>query len=132
VTAQGHPRAIYQRAIERGNLLAAETVLRELGGPTLGELLELTIVIAQKAPHRHGRVAARWLLRRLEQADDATIEDAALAVGCLASLAGPHHAQAASSLRAMAEKATGRNGRRGDRSARCVQPRPVRCRGRGG
>jgi hypothetical protein len=29
LTAQGHPRAIYQRAIERDNLLVAETTLRE-------------------------------------------------------------------------------------------------------
>jgi hypothetical protein len=39
LTAQGHPRATYQRAIERGNLLVAETILREIGRPTLGELL---------------------------------------------------------------------------------------------
>ncbi len=48
ITAQGHPRANYRRAIERGNLLVAETTLRELGRPTLGELLELTILIAAR------------------------------------------------------------------------------------
>jgi hypothetical protein len=31
LTAQGHPRAIFRRAIERGNLIAAEMTARELG-----------------------------------------------------------------------------------------------------
>jgi hypothetical protein len=48
LTAQGHPRAIFNRAIERGNLLVAEATLRELGRPSLLELLELTLLIAEK------------------------------------------------------------------------------------
>jgi hypothetical protein len=66
LTAQGHPRAIFTRAIERGNLLVAETTLRELGRRTLGELLELVILVAEKEPRRHARVSAGWLLRYLE------------------------------------------------------------------
>jgi hypothetical protein len=31
VTAQGHPRAIFKQAIERGNLVAAEATGREVG-----------------------------------------------------------------------------------------------------
>lgn len=111
MTQSEHPRVIFRRSIEHGNLLVAEATLRaEIPRPTLGELLELTILIAHKAPHRHGRVAARWLVRFLEQAADATIEDAALATACLGSLAGPHHADAASALRAMAEQASSRAG----------------------
>jgi hypothetical protein len=104
LTAQGDPRAIFGRAIERRSLLVAEATLRELGRPTLSELLELTILIAQQAPHRHGRVAARWLLRYLEHDDQATIEHATLVAACLASLAGRHHAEAASTLRAVSER----------------------------
>jgi hypothetical protein len=74
VTAQGHPRAIYERAIERGNLLVAEATLRaELPRPTLTDLLELTALIASKQPQRFSRVAARWLQKYLEAVDDATI-----------------------------------------------------------
>jgi hypothetical protein len=90
LTAQGHPRATYQRAIERGNLLVAETVLRELGRPTLGELLELTILIAFKDPRRYSRVSARWLVRYLEAHGEATIDGAAFAVACLEGVAGPN------------------------------------------
>lgn len=107
MTAQGHPRATYQRAIERGNLLVAETVLRELGRPTLSELLELTILIAFKDPRRHSRVAARWLARYLHQRDQATIGEASFVVACLNALAGPEHQHAATALRDMAEKASG-------------------------
>jgi hypothetical protein len=31
LTAQGHPRAVFTRAIERGNLLVAEPTAREMG-----------------------------------------------------------------------------------------------------
>ena len=51
MTAKGHPRAIFERAIERGNLAVAETVLRsEIPRPTLVDLLELTALIAQTDP----------------------------------------------------------------------------------
>jgi hypothetical protein len=108
ITAQGHPRAIFQRALERGNLVVAEATLRELGRPTLTELLELTALIAFKDPHRHSRVAARWLLRWLDQHDQATIGDASLAAASLAALGGRHHRAALETLRSLAEEATGR------------------------
>jgi len=103
VTAQGHPRAIFERAIERGNLLVAETVLRaEIPRPTLLDLLELTALIAQKDPRRHGRAAARWLLRWLEQQPEATVDDACLAAQSLQALGGRHHASALATLQSMA------------------------------
>jgi hypothetical protein len=100
VTAQGHPRAIFERAIERGNLLVAETVLRgEIPRPTLLDLLELTALIAQKDPRRHGRAAARWLLRWLEQRPDATVEDALFVASQLQALGGRFHSVALEALR---------------------------------
>jgi hypothetical protein len=102
--AQGHPRATFQRAIEHGNLMVAETVLRELGRPTLLELLDLTALIAEKDVGRYGRVAARWLLKYLEANADATIDDAALAASCLTALGGRRHVEAFATLRALAEQ----------------------------
>ena len=107
LTAQGHPRAIFHRAIERGNLPAAETVLREMGRPTLLELLDLTALIAEKDAARHSRVAARWLLKYLEANDDATIYDASLAAACLTALGGRTHVEALVTLRALAERRSG-------------------------
>jgi hypothetical protein len=74
LTAQGNPRAIFRRAIERGNLLAAELTVREIGHISLHESLALTALIAQKDPGRRSRVAAHWLLRLREQHKAATIE----------------------------------------------------------
>jgi hypothetical protein len=81
-------------------------VLRELGRPSLGELLDLTALIAEKDVGRHGRVAARWLSKYLEAKDDATIEDAALAAACLTALGGRRHTEAVATLRAMADEAS--------------------------
>jgi hypothetical protein len=105
VTAQGHPRAIFHRAIERGNLLIAETTLRELGRPTLVELLDLTALIALKDPRRYRRVAARWVFRYLQEADTATLADLQAITGCLSALGGPRHDEAYLALRGLAEEA---------------------------
>jgi hypothetical protein len=113
MTAQGHPRTIFQRAIERGNLVVAEATLRELGRPSLGELLELTILIAARDPRRHPRVSARWLVRYLETNDRATIDDAALTASCLAALGGARHEEAAMTLRVLAKVASGELPERG-------------------
>ncbi len=99
----GHPRAVFHRAIERGNLLIAETTLRELGRPTLVELLDLTALIALRDRRRYERVAARWMFRYLQEADAASLADVqAVAVG-LSALGGPRHDEALLSLRGIAE-----------------------------
>jgi hypothetical protein len=41
LTAQGHPRATFLRAIERGNLLVAETTAREIGRLALASFNQL-------------------------------------------------------------------------------------------
>lgn len=103
MTAQGHPRATFRRAIDRGNLLVAETVLRELGRPTLEELLELTALIAKNDSRRFERVAARWVFRYLQEDAAVTLADVQAVVGCLAALGGPRHDEALLALRGLAE-----------------------------
>jgi hypothetical protein len=71
------------------------------------------MLIARKDPRRHPRVAVRWLLRYLEEVDDATIEEAAMVAACLAALAGDRRGDAALTLRATAERATSRQRTRG-------------------
>jgi hypothetical protein len=96
-----------RRALERGNLLVAEATAKELPRVSLTDALELTLLIAQKEPRRHPRVAARWLRRYLDERPGATIEEAAMVAGCLAGLGGGHHDEAARALRDAAERATG-------------------------
>jgi hypothetical protein len=81
---------------------------RELPQLSLLDALELTLLIARKDPHRHPRVAARWLLRLLEEDPDATIEEAGMAAACLAGLGGAGTREAAQTLRAIAERASSR------------------------
>ena len=92
--------------------LAAAKDLPQL---SLGDALELTVLVARKDPRRHPRVASRWLLRLLEEDPHATIDEAALAASSLIALTGVAHEEAAQSLRAMAERATSR--RRAERVA---------------
>jgi hypothetical protein len=83
--------------------VVAEATLRtEIPRPTLGDLLELTALIALKQPERFSRVAARWLLKYLEAVDDATIDDATFVAANLQALGGRRHAAALAVLREMA------------------------------
>jgi hypothetical protein len=87
---------------------AAEAAARELPSLSLLDALELTVLIARKDRRRHQRVAARWLLRFLEEHSDVTIDEATLAASCLPALRGYGEADAAQALRGMAERATRR------------------------
>jgi hypothetical protein len=106
LTAQGHPRAIFKRSIENGNVVVAEMTARELGQITLEDALALTVLVVQKDPGRRSRYAVRWLLRLLQEDENLTIEDAGLAASALAALGGRGHADALATLSAMAERAT--------------------------
>ncbi len=63
MTAQGHSRSIFKRAVENGNLLVAEMTARELGRLTLGEALRLLLLYAEKEPAKYERGAVRWFGR---------------------------------------------------------------------
>jgi hypothetical protein len=84
-----------------------------VGRTSLAEALELTMLIARKDPRRHPRVAARWLLRYLEESGDVTVEEAAIVVTSLAALTGRGGETAVQTLRAMAERVTRRARARG-------------------
>ena len=58
-------------------MLAAVAAAREPSQLSLGDALDLTILIGRKDAGRYQRVAARWLLRLLEESPDATIGEAA-------------------------------------------------------
>jgi hypothetical protein len=107
-TSQGHPYAVFQRALKRRNVLSALAAAKELPQLDLLDALELTVLVARKDPRRHQRVASRWLLRYLEEDPHATIEETALAASSLIALTGVAHQEAAQTLRAMAERATSR------------------------
>jgi hypothetical protein len=110
LTAQGHPRTIFGRAIKSRNLIVAELTARDLGRLSLDESLALTALVACQEPGRRSRFAVRWLVRLLEEDDPLSIQEVALAASALATLGGRGHIEALATLSAMAEKAT-RNAR---------------------
>jgi hypothetical protein len=55
-------RTVLKRTLERGNLLVAEATAKEIGRISLGEVLELTLLIAEKEPPKlHQRLPSRRL-----------------------------------------------------------------------
>jgi hypothetical protein len=104
VTSQGHPRAVFRRAIERDNLAAAELNARMMGNVSLVEALELTALVALKDPKRRGQFAGRWLTRFMSERPGSTLEDAAIVVAYLGALGGPRHAEMVASLRGIVER----------------------------
>jgi hypothetical protein len=105
LTAQGHPRAIFHRAVERGSLALAEQTARELEHIWLSEALELVALIARQDPARKGRAGARWVRRYLEENTAAGLDDVAFVTGCLSALGGPEHDVSLGALRAVARTA---------------------------
>ncbi len=89
----------FTRAIEVGNVVAAELAARELGSLRLVDALELVALVARKGPSRSRRMAARWLERWLTETETPTIDDAVMVAGCLAALGGGAHENALWSLR---------------------------------
>lgn len=94
-------------------MLMAFAAAKDLPRLSLADALELTVLVARKDPSRHPRIAARWLLRFLEEHPVAPIEDAALAAASLIARTGPSYEEAAQALWAMAERATSRRRERG-------------------
>jgi hypothetical protein len=111
MTAQGHPRTLFRRAIGHGNLTVAEATVREIGAVSLEEALALTVLVAQKEPHRRSAFAIRWLRRLIDEDRHLTIDQAALAASALASLGGRGARGAHATLAAMADR-TSRHPRR--------------------
>jgi len=95
---------IFRRAIESGNLIVAEAIVREIGVVSLEEALALIALVAQKEPHRRSRYAIRWLRRLIDEDRHLTIDQAALAASALASLGGRGHEEGHAALAAMAER----------------------------
>jgi hypothetical protein len=112
-TSQGRSYGIFQKAIQRRNVVAAVAAAKELPQLSPIDALELTMLIARKDPSRHSRVAARWLLRYLEEDPEATVDEAALAASSLVALTGAAYQEAAQTLKAMADRATRRRRERG-------------------
>ena len=104
MTAQGHPRAIFSRAIERGNLVVAESAAREVGRLTLEEALRLLFLYAEKDPTTYDRAALRWLARYVTEGKGVSLLKAQLALSALAELRAGEREAAAKLLAELARR----------------------------
>jgi hypothetical protein len=93
MTPQGQPRARFRRAIQRKNLLGAETCAREMGIVDLAEALDLVCLVAEVAPARLDGFARRWLARLADE-QPLTLREFDLAVTALRALPSPRAAHA--------------------------------------
>src|SRR4051812_47967926 len=107
MTSQGHPTAIFRRAIDAGNVVAAEIAALELRGLSLTDALDLTALVALRDRERSRRFAARWLQRWLDETAGVSIDEAAMVAACLAALGGRAHERSISTLRATATHGRG-------------------------
>jgi hypothetical protein len=63
MTSQGSAAGRFQRAIQRGHLLAAEAAARELGSLSLSEALGLCLLYERESDPRFERALRRWASR---------------------------------------------------------------------
>jgi hypothetical protein len=86
VTSQGSAHGRFARAIQHGNLWAAEVAARELRGLALDDALDLVALIARSRPDRLERAAIRWHGRLEVESQMLTIPESVFAISALARL----------------------------------------------
>jgi hypothetical protein len=96
VTAQEHPRAIFMRAIERGNVVVAEATAREIG-LSLDEALQLVLLYAAYEPAKL-EPGLRWFARSLYEGKGVSLLRAQIVLAALAELRAAEREAAAKLL----------------------------------
>jgi hypothetical protein len=103
VGAKGSPHAHFQRAVERGNVVAALAAARQLPGDVgLSDALALCALLAEKEPERFDRAAVRWHARYALELPGVTLAESQLVLASVASLASPRPQAARQALTELA------------------------------
>lgn len=99
MTSQGHPYAIFRRALERGNLAVAWAAAAELQIVSLADALALCLLVREREPAKFARLALRWHVRFCAETSDVGLDEARLVLELLAALGGPNPRRASGALR---------------------------------
>jgi hypothetical protein len=99
VTSQGHPYAIFRRALERRNLPSAWAAASELQVVSLADALALCLLVRDREPAKFTRLALRWHARFCAEMPDVTLETGRLVIELLAAITGPEAIPIARALR---------------------------------
>ncbi len=79
MTTEGHPGARFQRAIQRRNLIEAESALFETAFVPLVNARALIELYAEKGDPKYERAALKYLARYLAEADPSLLDMAQVA-----------------------------------------------------
>jgi hypothetical protein len=99
VTSEGHPYAVFRRALDRRNAPVAWAAAAELPRIDLGDALALCLLTAERQPARFDRASSRWIARYLQEEPRVGLEELRLITELVVNLRGPHAAAAARALR---------------------------------
>ena len=66
--------------------------------------LDYLALLSEEAPDRYDRAARRWLARLLAESEALTLDELALALGCLRGLAAGYGEQSREVLRALVKR----------------------------
>ena len=86
MTSEGHPGARLARALERGNLTAAEQAAFEIPYIPLPQARQLVELYAEKGDRKYERAALKYLRRSIEEGEP-SLTDVAQIAGVLAERA---------------------------------------------
>lgn len=84
VTSEGHPGAVFQRAVRAGDVTAAETILLDMRWVPLDYARAVLELYAEKGHPKYERAALKYLRRYMDEAD-APLLDVAQLAGILAA-----------------------------------------------
>ncbi|CAN5196043.1 hypothetical protein BH20ACT13_BH20ACT13_13490 [soil metagenome] len=98
MTSQGSAHGRFRRAVERRQVVQAETVARELGFLSLENALALVILYAGEESPKFDAAAVRWLARLALEGRDVRRVDVQLASAALLSLRGLRRERAEKTL----------------------------------
>ncbi len=98
MTSQGHPYAIFRRALERRNLPSAWAAATELQAVSLADALALCLLVRDREPAKFTRVALRWHARFCAEAG-VDLDEGTLVLHLLAAIGGGESVPAARALR---------------------------------
>ena len=98
VTSQGHPYAVFRRALERGNLVTAWSAALELEVVALPDALALCLLVRERDPGRFPRLALRWHARFCAETSGVGLEESRLVLDLLAAVGGVEAERAGAAL----------------------------------
>jgi len=103
MTSEGRTYARFRRALDRGNIVAVESAIREIKHVNLSDALDYVDLLAQREPHRFERAAIRWHSRLEREYAGLTFAQSLLALSALQALREPDRGTPLSILRYLAK-----------------------------